>query len=98
MSYNPEKLRRRYPAGSEITLEYMEGQPQMHKGLKGKVTFIDDIGQIHVDWENGSTLELNPELDKFQAKRPSLEVKKEMSGSRKSVQKRPFAIHSDLKK
>lgn len=31
----------------------------------GKVIDVDDIGQIHVEWENGSTLALNVEEDDF---------------------------------
>ena len=34
-------------------------------GMEGKVTGVDDIGQIHVEWENGSTLALNVEEDDF---------------------------------
>lgn len=26
------------------------------KGLKGIVRHVDDMGTVHVDWENGSTL------------------------------------------
>ena len=34
-------------------------------GTKGVVMFVDDIGQIHVKWETGSTLALNVKLDSF---------------------------------
>lgn len=44
----------------------MEGEEDMPAGLKGKVTFVDDIGQVFVKWQNGSGLPLNLELDKFQ--------------------------------
>lgn len=69
MKNNPEKLRRKYPHGAEVTLELMDGYPQMLPGLKGTVDYIDDIGQIFVKWENGSLLPLNPELDRFSVKR-----------------------------
>lgn len=29
---------------------------QMPAGLKGTVMFVDDIGTVHIDWENGSSL------------------------------------------
>lgn len=61
-----EALRRRYPQGTRIRLEHMEGEPQMPAGLKGCVSFVDDSGQIHVDWENGSSLALNRDVDRFQ--------------------------------
>ncbi len=43
----------------------MEGEHQMPSGMEGKVIDVDDIGQIHVEWENGSTLALNVEEDDF---------------------------------
>ncbi len=59
-----EMLRKRYPEGTKICLDNMEGEPQMPPGLKGEVFYVDDIGQIHVQWENGSTLALT-EIDSF---------------------------------
>lgn len=38
----------------------------MQSGLIGKVEYVDDIGQIHVQWENGSSLALNADIDKFE--------------------------------
>lgn len=64
-----EVLQKRYPQGTKIRLEEMEGEPQMPRGLKGRVDFVDDIGQIHVSWENGSSLALNPDVDRFQKER-----------------------------
>lgn len=32
----------------------------------GIVDFVDDIGQIHINWNNGSTLALVPDLDEFE--------------------------------
>lgn len=43
----------------------MYGEPKMPKGIKGIVDEVDDIGQIHVKWENGSSLALNVEVDSF---------------------------------
>ena len=34
-------------------------------GVCGTVESVDDAGQLHVKWDNGSTLALNPECDKF---------------------------------
>ena len=36
------------------------------KGMLGEVLFIDDIGTIHMCWENGSTLGLIPDKDCFE--------------------------------
>lgn len=60
-----EWLRQRYPMGTRLCLDHMEGEPQMPVGLKGEVVCVDDIGQIHVKWENGSFLALNREVDQF---------------------------------
>lgn len=44
----------------------MESEPQMPKGLEGIIDYVDDAPQIHVNWENGSSLALIPEVDKFE--------------------------------
>lgn len=60
-----EQLRKRYPAGTRICLDEMDGEPQMPAGLKGTVYHVDDAGQIQLEWENGSTLALVPRVDRF---------------------------------
>ena len=60
-----EMLRKQYPEGTLVCLENMEKEYQMKPGLKGKVVYVDDIGQIHVKWENGSSLALIPGIDSF---------------------------------
>lgn len=60
-----ERNRRLYPKGSIVILYNMYGEPKMPKGIKGIVDEVDDIGQIHVKWENGSSLALNVEVDSF---------------------------------
>lgn len=60
-----EMLRHSYKPGTKVCLDNMEGEPRMPAGLKGEVFHVDDIGQIHVQWENGSTLALNADMDRF---------------------------------
>ena len=60
-----EAAKKRYPVGTKIELISMNGENQMPSGLKGTVDMVDDIGQVHVDWENGSTLALIPGVDSF---------------------------------
>lgn len=60
-----ERNRRLYSKGSIVILDNMYGEPKMPKGIKGIVDEVDDIGQIHVKWENGSSLALNVEVDSF---------------------------------
>lgn len=51
--------------GDSVTLVCMQGEPQMKEGLTGTVYHIDDAGQIHVHWINGSSLALIPGTDRF---------------------------------
>ena len=60
-----EMLRKSYPAGTKVCLDQMEGESRMASGLKGEVLYVDDIGQIQVQWENGSGLALIPGVDGF---------------------------------
>ena len=44
------------------------GKPDPHPipaGTEGVVTKVDDLGTIHVKWDNGRTLGLVPDVDKF---------------------------------
>lgn len=74
-----ELLRKRYPEGTEVCLDHMEGESQMTAGMKGTVFCVDDAGQIHVQWKNGSGLALVPGVDQFH-KIGSQEKKKEKEG------------------
>lgn len=65
MINNVQSIRKKYPPGTKVELIEMTGEPQMLSGLKGEVRFVDDIGQIHCAWENGSSLALVPEEDRF---------------------------------
>jgi len=35
-------------------------------GTIGVVDYVDDMGQVHINWENGSTLPLAIEIDDFE--------------------------------
>ena len=61
-----ERLRKKYLEETRVRLLSMTGEPQMQEGLTGTVRFVDDIGSIHVDWDNGSTLALIPDEDDFE--------------------------------
>jgi hypothetical protein len=61
-----ETLRKQYPAGTKVRLISMTDEPYpVPSGTVGEVTYVDDIGSIHVRWQNGSSLALIPESDKF---------------------------------
>lgn len=63
-----ETIRSTYLPGMVIVLSEMVGEPQMESGLEGIVRFVDDIGQVHMRWENGSRLALHPYEDTFTVK------------------------------
>lgn len=68
MVYNEKKvelLRQRYPEGTRICLDHMEDICPVESGTKGTIIGVDDIGSIMVKWDNGRTLNLLPDEDKF---------------------------------
>lgn len=55
-----------YTSGTRIELVKMFDDPQpLPIGLKGTVNYVDDIGTIHMLWENGRTTGLVPGYDEF---------------------------------
>ena len=66
MNDKVERIKATYPQGTKIKLICMEGEPQMPAGLVGEVTFVDDMGQLHMKWENGSSLAINYDHDAYE--------------------------------
>lgn len=60
-----KKIKEKYPKGTKIKLINMEDDYGVPSGTLGKVDFIDDEGQIHMKWDNGSSLALIEGLDQF---------------------------------
>ena len=61
-----EMIKEKFQPGMRILLHEMKGEPQMYDGLEGTINHVDDIGQIHVHWDNGSSLALNYEEDSYE--------------------------------
>ena len=60
-----EALRKMYPEGTAVKLISMDDKHAPPAGTLGLVTHVDDIGQLHVNWQNGSSLALIPGVDSF---------------------------------
>lgn len=45
-----------YPAGTRVKLVEMNDIQAPPIGTLGTVMYVDDIGTIHIKWDNGSTL------------------------------------------
>ena len=55
-----------YPIGTRIELlSTMDDMHPIRKGTQGTVKVVDDIGTIHMKWDNGSGLGLIPGEDHF---------------------------------
>lgn len=68
-------IKQNYPTGTRIKLIYMNDNYAVPKGTIGTVDYVDDMGQIQMNWDNGSSLALIYGIDKFE----KLEIKnKEM--------------------
>ena len=70
MKHTTEKeltaLREKYPTGTIVKLISMNDVQSPPVGTIGEVTLIDDMGSIHVHWQNGSTLALIPDVDSWE--------------------------------
>lgn len=60
-----EKLKSQYPKGTKLELVVMDDPCGVPEGTIGEVDFIDDAGQIHMNWQTGSHLALIPGVDSF---------------------------------
>lgn len=61
-----EITKQHYPKGTRIELISMNDPfAPVPSGTKGTVECVDDMGQIHMKWDNGRTLALIPGEDSF---------------------------------
>ena len=59
-----EALRKKYPKGTRVELVSLEDPySRLPEGTRGTVDAVDDIGTIHVRWDNGSGLGIVPGVD-----------------------------------
>ena len=52
--------------GTRIRLIFMDDTFPLPPGSEGEVTFIDDAGHIHVNWDEGRMMSLIPGVDQWE--------------------------------
>ncbi len=76
-----ERIKALYPAGTRIRLNHMDDPwSPVPEGTEGTVDMVDDIGQIHMKWDNGRTLSLIPGEDSFSVIRQKQDMTMRMGG------------------
>jgi len=52
-----QRIRAEFPQGSRVELIRMDDPyAALHPGDQGTVSFVDDIGTVHIKWDSGSSL------------------------------------------
>lgn len=66
LSRQAEHYKKQYPPGTRIELIEMEDPfAPVPSGTRGTVKSVDDIGQLHMHWDNGRSLAVVPREDSF---------------------------------
>ena len=66
MSKQKEEMLLRYPIGTRVKLIQMDDAQAPHIGTLGTIVNIDDIGDLMVSWDDGSSLKLIVGIDDFE--------------------------------
>ena len=61
-----QRYKEAYPPGTRLMLLSMnDPHHPVESGTRGTVDHVDDMGTIHMKWDNGRTLGICPETDSF---------------------------------
>ena len=66
MSKQKEEMLLRYPIGTRVKLIEMDDVQALIPGTFGTIINIDDIGDLMVSWDDGSSLKLIVGIDAFE--------------------------------
>ena len=86
-----------YPPGTRIHLNNMDDPySPVPAGTKGTVESVDDMGQIHMAWDNGRTLAIIPGVDSFrQFTDKELEEEKQAASLKEKIESASSRIAGD---
>lgn len=59
-------IKNKFKTGMRVKLINMVDEKNIEPGSTGTVTHVDDVGTIHVNWDNGRVLGLIYNEDKFE--------------------------------
>lgn len=81
-------LRKMFPEGCRVSLESMKNEPyaKLQPGDLGTVKHIDDNGQIHISWDQGSSVAVIYKVDSCKC----LMTKEQMDKILSQLKKIPF--------
>ena len=61
-----EYYKKAYPVGTRIRLIHMDDPySPIESGMTGTVAYVDDMGTLHMKWDNGRSLGVVPGVDAF---------------------------------
>ena len=66
MSKVKEEMLLRYPIGTRVRLIQMDDYQAPISGTLGTINNIDDVGDLMVSWDDGSSLKLIVGIDDFE--------------------------------
>lgn len=73
--------RLQYPPGCRIELlEMNDPYAPIQPGTRGTVAYVDDMGTLHMHWDNGRTLGVIPGEDSFRKLTPEEVEAEQLSG------------------
>ena len=66
------QIRADFPPGTRVILEYMDDAFAPPVGTHGTVIVVDDIGDLIMQWDNGSGLNVCMEVDRVRKENDSV--------------------------